>query len=376
MDRDIVGRFSRALLFTDGSGSGGRTAAGRAPPVGAPVVREGDFAVALEQALGVGTSQDEVQAESTLGGLGISPRNGWIADYPVTPDVFGELQNATAAAADAGKLPMSRDQALARLNDLSAKMDLGITPYAGGPYQVPPSAEAYPSPADLDEYYTDEGPPIVTYYAPPPDYYDLYDWIDYPFFVGGFFFPGYFCLNDFYRHFNWHGRPVIVSNHFNDVTAHRMFRIDPANRFRGNTFAGIGAPRSDRFLSTGRPNSGRSIFNAPRGRSAQGQTHGAFRGGPAHAGGFPGGGGPAVHGPSFHGGGFPGGEAPGPAGPLFMAAPGGGSGPAGAGGTFHGGGGGGFTAAGAEAGGGGGGATGDSDGVGRKGCAMAPFPLY
>ena len=281
-----------------------------APPVGAPIVREGDFAVSLEQALGVGTSQDEVQAESTLGGLGISPSNGWIADYPVTPDIFGELQNATAAAADAGKLPMSRDEALARLGDLSAKMGLGIAPYAGGPYPTAPSAEAYPSPADMNGYYAAEGPPIVTYYTPPPDYYYLYDWIDYPFFVGGFFFPGFFCLNDFYRHAVIHGRPVVISNHFNDVAAHRVFRIDPANRFGGNTFAGIGAPRSGRFISTGVPHSGRTIFNAPRARSAQRPGRGASQGGPARAGGFPGGGGPVVHGPSSHGGSFPGSGGP------------------------------------------------------------------
>jgi hypothetical protein len=172
-------------------------APGGVPPVGAPVVREGDFAVNLEQALGVGHSQNEVQAESALGGLGVSPRNGWIADYPVTPDIFGELQNATAAAADAGKLPMSRDEALARLDNVNAKMGLGIAPYTGGANQTAPSGESYPSPADMNDYYASEGPPIVTYYTPPPDYYYLYDWIPYPFFVGGVLFPGLFLPQRF-----------------------------------------------------------------------------------------------------------------------------------------------------------------------------------
>ena len=46
------------------------------PPVAPPVVREGDLAIRLESVLGVGTSGDEVEAETTLGTLGITPRNG------------------------------------------------------------------------------------------------------------------------------------------------------------------------------------------------------------------------------------------------------------------------------------------------------------
>ncbi len=313
-----------------------------APPVEPSIVREGDFAVSLEQALGVGNSQDEVQAESALGGLGVSPRNGWIADYPVTPDVYGELQNSVAAAANAGKLPMSTDEALSRLGNLSAGLGLGITPYASGANQTAPPAAAYPTPADMSQYYAEQGPPIVTYYNPPPDYYYLYDWVPYPFFVSGFFFPGYFCLHDFHRHFVHHGRPVIVSNHFNDVNAHHMFRIDPVSRFKGNTFAGIGAPKSNRFIRTGVPHSSRAIFNAPR-ASAAPAAHGTFAGAQPRGAGFPGSGGPTVHGPSFHGGGPPhAGEvqAGGPShGGGFHGAPGGRSrgGEAHAGGPSHGG---------------------------------------
>jgi hypothetical protein len=57
-----------------------------APPVEQPLVSEGSFAVRLASALSVATTDDEVMAESQLGDLGIAPRNGWIADYPVTPD--------------------------------------------------------------------------------------------------------------------------------------------------------------------------------------------------------------------------------------------------------------------------------------------------
>jgi len=50
------------------------------PPVAPPVVREGTFAVSLADALELGAGDDEILAESRLGELGISPRNGWIAD--------------------------------------------------------------------------------------------------------------------------------------------------------------------------------------------------------------------------------------------------------------------------------------------------------
>jgi hypothetical protein len=66
-----------------------------APPVGQPVVSEGDFAVRLAFALAVVTTEDEVEAESRLGEIGIAPRNGWIADYPVTPDIVAELRRPT-----------------------------------------------------------------------------------------------------------------------------------------------------------------------------------------------------------------------------------------------------------------------------------------
>jgi hypothetical protein len=236
------------------------------PPIAAPLVREGDFAVDLEQALEVGTSTDEIEAESILSQLGIIPRNGWIADYPVTPDIFGELQQAVSNAATSGRLPMNRDEALGRLNNVNAKEGLGVSPYAGPQTDQagPPEAENYPNPAAVNDYYYTDGPPIVTYYTPPPDYYYLYTWVPYPFFCTGFWFPGFFVLHDFHRHIFFHGRPSFISNHFNDVTAHRVFRVDPRNRFDGRTFGGIGVPRQRSFIGTGVPRSETRIFNAPR----------------------------------------------------------------------------------------------------------------
>ena len=78
------------------------------PPVSQPLVREGDFATSLAETLGLGTASDEAQAENMMSAAGIEPKNGWVADYPVTPDIIGELQDAVASAADSGQLKMGR----------------------------------------------------------------------------------------------------------------------------------------------------------------------------------------------------------------------------------------------------------------------------
>jgi hypothetical protein len=241
------------------------------PPVGAPLVREGQFAVSLAQALGIGNTTDEVEAESLLGSVGIAPRNGWIADYPVTPDIVGELQRSVADAADSRRIQMGREEALQQFGDVNVQASLSVVPYTGNETSREPFApEDYPNPAVVNDYYGTEGPPIVTYYTPPPDYYYLYSWIPYPFWCRGFWFPGFFVLHDFHRIVNFHNRPFFVSNHFNDIGRHRLFRIDPGSRFNGRTFAGIGAPRTQGSIPSGVPHSERRIFNAPPTQMAPG----------------------------------------------------------------------------------------------------------
>ncbi len=245
-----------------------------APPVAPELVREGDFAIKLQTALGLGTSEDEAEAESRLGEVGIAPRNGWIADYPVTPDIIGELQKSVGAAADANKIEMNREEALKKLDNVNAGLDLAIKPHTvTRTYEtLPEEAETYPNPTVINNYYIDEGPPVVTYYAPPPDYYYLYAWVPSPFWWYGFWFPGFFVLNDFHRPIFIGNRWCFVSNHFNDFRAHRVFRIDPVRRFQGRTFAGIGVSNRRGFISTGVPRSERRVFNAPRSRGPEGRS--------------------------------------------------------------------------------------------------------
>ncbi|HEY6838870.1 MAG TPA: hypothetical protein VI389_09020 [Geobacteraceae bacterium] len=232
------------------------------PPIAQQLVREGDFAIKLQTALGLGTSEDEVEAESTLGNAGIAPRNGWIADYPVTPDIVGELRKSVGDAAEAGTIDVDRDEALKKLDTVSSGFSLAVKPHVARTNEPPPEGtDKYPDSTVINNYYYDQGPPVVTYYAPPPDYYYLYSWVAYPFWCYGFWFPGFFILHDFHRTVFVGHRVAFVSNHFNDIRRHRVFRIDPVTRFNGRTFAGIGVSNRRGFISTGVPRGDRRIFN-------------------------------------------------------------------------------------------------------------------
>lgn len=237
-----------------------------APPVEQPVVSEGDFAVRLAAVLDVVTTDDEIEAESRLGEIGIAPWNGWIADYPVTPDIVAELQDAVSEASASNKLSMSKDEAVNRLIAVAVEFGLSVRPYTAGATYEPTSASCanYPNPTMINKSYTSEGPPVVTYYCPPPDYYNMYAWVPYPFWWSDLWFPGFFILHDFHRVVHVQKKVVVIRNHFHDDRSNRTFRIDPVERFRGRTFAGIGVSRTKNFIPTGVPRSERTIFNGRR----------------------------------------------------------------------------------------------------------------
>lgn len=99
-----------------------------APPIEQPLVPEGYFALQLLEALNLGKAQNEAQAESMLSGIGVEPKNGWIAGYPVTPPVIEEIERSVVAAADAGKLGMDKNRALAAVTGVKIKMGIDVTP--------------------------------------------------------------------------------------------------------------------------------------------------------------------------------------------------------------------------------------------------------
>ena len=205
------------------------------PPVSQTLIPEGDFALKLATALKLGTPNNESQAEDLLTSAGIAPKNGWIADYPVTPNVIGELQNAVTNAADAKKLSMGKDEVLRAFRGLTTEFGLAVSPGSSQYAESqPPTSSEYVEPQEINDYYYDEGPPVVTCYLPPWDYYYLYGWVPYPFWCAGFFFPGFFVLNDFdiivVGHHHHHFR---ITNHFLDSRTHAFGRVDPVEAYAG-----------------------------------------------------------------------------------------------------------------------------------------------
>ena len=249
-----------------GAQTGDRTAG--LPPVQQALIPEGFFAIKLADAFNLDPAKTEPEAETTLTSLGIAPKNGWIADYPVTPDVLIELQNAVGTAADSGKLSMERDEAMKAVQDVASDLGLPIVTAGGQSNQTTP-AESYGENTDSSEinnYYDEEGPPVVTYYPPPPDYDYLYAWVPSPFWCAGFFFPGFFVLNDFniivvvdHHGHHHHGHHHVVTNHIIDPKTHQIARIDPVTRSVGRNVSSS-ANLTQRGFNTNQAKNGASAI--------------------------------------------------------------------------------------------------------------------
>jgi len=98
------------------------------PPVAQTLVPEGVFAMQLAEALKLGPVPDEAKAEELLSSLGIEPKNGWLAEYPVTPDVLGDVEKGISVASDQGKIKFTKDQVLKLVGDVKAKLGFDINP--------------------------------------------------------------------------------------------------------------------------------------------------------------------------------------------------------------------------------------------------------
>ncbi len=236
------------------------------------LVPESVFAMQLAEALKLGPVTDEAKAEELLSGLGIEPKNGWIAEYPVTPEVLGDVEKGIAMASDQGKIALTKDQALKVFDDVKAKLGFDVKPGSNPPTglikkpgkttvymytdnngrahftddqdsipvanrktmkiisqaslsglsgsagsgttQAPaPQYKAKPNPEVINQQYEEQGPPVVTYYAPPDTYSYLYSWVPYPFWSTGLYYPGYFVLKDFHRQATVNRHPYFVTHH-------------------------------------------------------------------------------------------------------------------------------------------------------------------
>jgi len=240
------------------------------PPVAQPLVREGDFAIKLAVELDLGNPTEEAVAEDMLTNAGVFPSNGWLSDYPVTPEIIGQIQSSIDKAASEGKLSISSDEATRGLYSLTQQMNL---PTPAGPWNGTPEGNQPPAvqsnPTVINNYYNEQGPPIVTYYPPP--YYDayLYDWVPYPVFWVGFWFPGFYICHSFTTavvtrggDFHHRGRRGIVTNRVIDPITRRVANVDPVSR----TNAGIVTPMT--VLRTDNGNMYRNIADMSRGSAS------------------------------------------------------------------------------------------------------------
>jgi hypothetical protein len=150
----------------------------------------------------------------------------------VTPEILGQLQEAAALAAADGRLYMGAEQATRLLYDLASQMNL---PVPAGPASTVAAASKAPEQPAIYNYYADYGPPIITYYPPPPAYVYLYAWVPYPVWWYGYWYPGFYICNNFSTVVVVHSRPAFVRNRHVDPMTRRVVRVEPIERDHGGT---------------------------------------------------------------------------------------------------------------------------------------------
>ncbi|PKN61567.1 MAG: hypothetical protein CVU57_28850 [Deltaproteobacteria bacterium HGW-Deltaproteobacteria-15] len=273
-DKLILSYFfiaSALILFpasSYGQDRGGRTAEAskntnhvqEAPPVSLPTVPEGAFAEELVNRLRIGADL----AEQMLSSAGIEPKNGWISEYPVTPDILLEIEEGVIKASKAGRIDLDEHQAGRALADLKAYLGLNVA--AAPPLNAEDRyAEASP-PFGIDEFYSKNGPPVMTYYPPPRPYHEMYAWVPSPFWADGFFFSGFFILRDFHRTVPFGQRTFVVTNRFFEPVSKRVVVVDAIKRpLERSMFAGQEAtvPSPQIFSSVAGGRSGRLRHPTP-----------------------------------------------------------------------------------------------------------------
>jgi hypothetical protein len=145
---------------------------------------------------------------------------------------------------------MGAGEATKGLYSLASQMNLptpagqivGTTPAGTAP-------EEGSNPTVVNNYYYDQGPPVISYYPPPADYVYLYDWVPYPAFWFGFWFPGFFICHNFTHTvvvFNtgFVFRTGIVSNRIINPATRTVTTIDPVVRTSSGTVRAMTALRT------------------------------------------------------------------------------------------------------------------------------------
>ncbi len=239
----VILSVAAGLVLAPYAGSvNAQSSSSKRPPVEQPLVSEGEFAVELATALHLTSSHDEAAAENALAAINIVPRNGWISDYPMTPDIIAEVRESAARSASSGALSMPEADAARAVDSVSTAMHLPIkvagkkhtnasgsgSEYQSSPAPPPPEVSEYETSGDVEQYYDENGPPIVSYYPPPWEYDYLYAWVPWPFWWDEFAFGGFFILNDFHRHCHNHW----FTNHVRNANG-TVSRINAVTRAAG-----------------------------------------------------------------------------------------------------------------------------------------------
>ena len=79
--------------------------------VSSGLAREGDFAIKLAEVLKLGTARTRLKQRTCWLQPVSHRKNGWIADYPLTPDIIGEVRTSISLALDSRKIAMKKDEA-------------------------------------------------------------------------------------------------------------------------------------------------------------------------------------------------------------------------------------------------------------------------
>ena len=105
-------------------------------------------------------------------------------------------------------------------------LSLPMAPYDGRPYNVP-EAQNYPNPAVINNYYGTYGPPLSHIILLPRIIFTSIPGCLPPSYSPVSGFPVFSCFTIFTGPLSSITVWYFVSNHFNDIRSHRVFRVDP-----------------------------------------------------------------------------------------------------------------------------------------------------
>lgn len=163
------------------------------------VVRQGEFALHLAEALAIEVAEDDEDgAIRALAALGVEPAGGWQPDQAMTPQVVAELRADVADAAAAGRLGMETEAALKAFRELLTELGLPlpVEPTLGYGGAGPPlnGYGPYCDATATHYFYGSYGLPLYSYCYPPAAYIHHYYWVPGAFRAHGHAFAGFFML--------------------------------------------------------------------------------------------------------------------------------------------------------------------------------------